>query len=664
MSKQYHLFLVGMITLFSHALFSQDSILMFVSYDSTYYSEFIVMYEALTASGYYVDVRSGGSGNANSYLIGGDLVAQANGLSGSSYTEFVAQFQNMFASPWNAALNGDPGVINGVDSIQDVPSMAPYQALIVVGGRGVVDYRIDGSYPAQLGLPASQIESAANKLNALAAEALMAGKPIMGQCHGASIPAFWRVPGTAGNGFDNLGNSLLDGSVATGYPEAATGPNLSNLNIAFRPDDKVVIGTPNPLLNDNGNGTYKILTTRDWYPQTVAHAARTLINVVRTYPSSDDRSEPVSLLIIHGGEVNASDCAPSNQDNDIPCNYGTDPADLPADITDLLALFGSGMYQDNFNFVVHDVNLFETTPFDLNNQSEIQDYLDTFDVIFFYKHWSSQVTDELQHAIVHFADEGGGVVSIHHGLYNQNKNILVNDLFQAHSPASGWSANRTTYQIFQTNYGHFVSSFMLNNDNASSAPGVWTGNPPLAGSNLSLSLYPNFTLFDELYNNMQFVGGATFGEGINEITPIFSNNQSPSSQCHVHGFVKLFDMDEDGNIGRIVFGQARETKQNYQYPHPYAQFIRNAVVWAKGTRSCSPETVTWIGGSGDWLNDNNWTSGEIPTSCSQVVIPDQGAETEISLPISNEILIRLLDIGLNVNLEIPLGTIFQVTGEP
>lgn len=660
MYKHLRLSLSGILISFHFILFSQDSILMFVSYDSTYYSEYIVMYEALTASGYHVDVRSAGSGSASTYLIGGDLVAQANGLSGSNYGDFESQFQAMFGSAWNAALNTDPGSIASPDSIQNVLSMAPYQALIVVGGRGVIDYRLDGSYPAQLTLPASQVESAAQKLNNLAVEALISGKPVMGQCHGASIPAFWRVPGTAGNGFDNLGNSILEGSRATGYPEAGTGPNLANLNITFRPDDKVVIGTPPASLNDDGHGSYRILTTRDWYPQTVAHAAKTLLNVIQTYPSAEEQSQPVSVLIIHGGAVNEADCSPANQDNDIPCNYGTDPEDIPADYTDLIALFNSGQFGDDFSFTVHDLNLFEALPFDLNNQSEIDQFLDTFDVIFFYKHWSSQVTDALQNAIVLFADEGGGVVSIHHGLYNQSKNILVDSLFEAHSPAAGWSANRTNYEIIQTNYGHFVSSFALINDQISSAPPVWTGNPPPAGSNLSLSLYPGFNLFDEIYNNMQFIAGASFGDGVNQINPIFSNNQSPAIQCHVHGYVKLYDGDGDGINGRVVYGQTGETRENYQYPHPYAQFLRNAVVWAGKTGICQPESATWTAGDGDWFDPGHWSTGQVPGLCSDVLIPGDETERFISIPLASDIRIHLFEVGQNINLEIPLGVRFSV----
>ncbi|MCB0686851.1 MAG: hypothetical protein KDC53_10005, partial [Saprospiraceae bacterium] len=433
----------------------QDSILMFVSFDSTYYSEYIVMREALEAMGYYVDVRSADIGMAHTYLIGGNLTAQANGLSGSNYSAFESQYQSMVGSPWNAALNTDPGVINITDSIQSISSMASYKALVIVGGKGVVRYRLDGQYSSQLSLPASRVQSAAHKLNDLATEALLLGKPVMGQCHGASIPAFWRVPNTEGSGFDNLGLSLLEGSMATGYPEPETATNLMDLNINFRSEDKVVIGTPSNSFMDNDAGTFRVITTRDWYPQTVVHAAKTLTNVIETYPLTSELTTAVSVLIIHGGAVDTDNCSAGNRNNDVPCNYGNDAANLPADYTDLVALFNSNEFNDNFNFVVSDVDISNNPPFDLNNETEILNYLKSFDVLFFYKHWSDFVSVDLQNAIVTFADDGGGVVSIHHGLYNDihngfDKNIMVNDLFEAESPQSGWSATRDTFQILQT----------------------------------------------------------------------------------------------------------------------------------------------------------------------------------------------------------------------
>jgi hypothetical protein len=368
-------------------------------------------------------------------------------------------------------------------------------------------------------------------------------------------------------------------------------------------------------------------------------------------------------LIIHGGPVDLNNCSAGNQANDVPCNYGTNPpSNIPADYTDLESLFNSNQFSDGFNFIVTDVNLFDVTPFNLNDQNEISNYLSAFDVVFFYKHWSSQVTTALQNAIVDFADDGGGVVSLHHVLYNQDKHILVNNLFQAHSPSGTWSASRLSYNIFQTNYGHFVSTNGINNDGVSSAPAAWAGNSLLNGSNRSQSLYPRFNLFDELYNNMEFVPAAVFGNGINQINPIFSNDQTPSGQCHVHGFVKLFDADANQVVGKVVYGEAGETIVNYQYPHPYAQFIRNAAYWARGDTSCSPNSIYWTAGSGNWDNGPNWSGALVPDACSDVTIPDQVSEVSVTLPGATDIEIRLLEIGLHVIFSTPLGTTFSVLG--
>ncbi|MFZ1791726.1 MAG: hypothetical protein WAT92_25590 [Saprospiraceae bacterium] len=637
----------------------QDSVLLFVSYAETYYTEYIVMYEALTASGYFVDVRSSSNGNASTYTIGGDVVAQANGLGGSSYAQFQTQFNNMFAIPWNAALNAVPATIPVNGTIQNVTSMQNYKALVIAGGTGVNAYRVDGSYVGHGGLSNLEVQQAAEKLNALAIEAFTSGKPVLGQCHGASLPAFWRIPSTMG-GLGGLGISLLDGSIATGYPEPETADNLSDLNITLRANDKVVIGTPHTALMDAGAGDWKILTSRDWYPQTIAHAANTLTNIIESYPDAAQFAQAVKVLIIHGGAVDVNNCGPGNQTtNDVPCNYGGG-VDLPADFTDLVALYQSNQFGDGFSFEVDDVNLFTQSVFDPNDSCAIFTYLSSYDVVFFYKHWSSSVTNALQNALVNFADNGGGVVSIHHGLYNQDKNILVNNLFQAHSPAVGWGANRTTYNIFQTNYGHFVSSYNIVNNSVLTAPAVWNTNPLPTVANASSSYYQRFSIFDEIYTNMQFTNTAVFGDGQNQINPIFSNDLSPASQCHVHGFVKLFNPNADNSVGRVVYGQAGETIANYQYPHPYAQFLRNAVFWAGNNATITYDALTWTAGNGYWNLANNWSPQRLPGTCHDVLIPDQNTPIQIDLP-ANLIEIHSLKAGSNVLLQIPTGGTLNIT---
>jgi hypothetical protein len=128
----------------------------------------------------------------------------------------------------------------------------------------------------------------------------------------------------------------------------------------------------------------------------------------------------------------------------------------------------------------------------------------------------------------------------------------------------------------------------------------------------------------------------------------------------VHGFVKVFDGDGDGTTGRIVYGSPGETSVNYQHPHPYAQFLRNAVVWARGESACAPSNPSWIAGNGNWETAANWSTNAEPGVCSDVSIPDQIIETTITIQNGSDININLLEVGLNVAFSIPLGTTFSV----
>jgi putative intracellular protease/amidase len=174
-------------------------ILLFVSHEETYYSEYIVMYRALLAKGYTVDVRSASTDSAATYMIPANttIAATAATLSGGSYAQFTSQFQQLFDSSWNAAWDATPLFIPVNGRIQDVANMNAYDALVLAGGTGVQAYRYDGSYASQGNgtrqLSAVTVQQAAVKLNSLAIEALLAGKPVMGQCHGASIPVFWTL---------------------------------------------------------------------------------------------------------------------------------------------------------------------------------------------------------------------------------------------------------------------------------------------------------------------------------------------------------------------------------------------------------------------------------------------------------------------------------------
>lgn len=585
-----HLIFFVLFSLFVPFLTQGQSVLMFVAHEDTYYSEYVVMRKTLEAAGYTVEVRSASAQPASIYMIpnGTDIEATANTLAGSNYTQFTQKFADLTGATWQTAWNATPTFENVTGAIQDVNDMSNYAALVIVGGTGALAYRIDGTYSSQgtaaRELSAATIQAAAEKLNALALEALAAGKPVMAQCHGSSLAPFWRIPNTSGPGAEILGYSLLKDQYATGFPDGQTPVDLASLNVNFRAEDRVCISSPHSSFVHNGNADYKIITTRDWYPQTVLYAAQTLMNIIETYPTQTQQEAVKQVLILHGGAVDVNNCHYTNRANDIPCNYGGG-ANLPADYTDIVNLLNANSANDNYDFVVTDLNLTGTLPYNANNQAEILTYLNQFQTVIFFKHWSTGITTALQNALVQYADEGGGVIALHHGLYNDidgslNKDILVSQLFGAQSAMNTWSANLTNYQLFSTNHGHFISSFGINYDAAAQAPAAWGGSSLLAGTNASYSYYSPFAIYDELYNNMSFEAGQTFGTEVNEITPIFSNNQTPSSQVHTSGFVKLFNPALDATVGKVVYFEVGERKESININHRYGQAVRNAVVWA------------------------------------------------------------------------------------
>jgi hypothetical protein len=218
--------------------------------------------------------------------------------------------------------------------------------------------------------------------------------------------------------------------------------------------------------------------------------------------------------------------------NDVPCNYGTSTANLPADYRHLQNLLNANSPADNFSITATQLNISGTLPYSGTSTASILSYLQQFDVVVFFKHWSTDLTAELQNALVSYADGGGGVMAIHHGLYNHiigslNKNILVNQLFGVESAMASWSGNLTTYNMFSTNYGHFISTYAIPYGTSMPAPSPWSSNPLVQGSNTSFSTYQRFSLYDEIYNNMSFVSGQTFGRNLNQINPLFSNDQTP-----------------------------------------------------------------------------------------------------------------------------------------
>ncbi|SMD36378.1 Por secretion system C-terminal sorting domain-containing protein [Reichenbachiella faecimaris] len=578
-----------------------DTILMFVSHEQTYYSEYIVMKKALEAAGYTVEVRSASDLNFSTYMSPySDISAVANDLSGSSYSEFQNQFLNLFGMEWDESLNSIPTSVSTDGILTNVMNIDQYVGIVVVGGIGSLAYRVDGTYYAQgeeeREVSASMVEQTAEYLNDLAIEALLQGKPVMAQCHGASIPAFWRIPDTSGPGEEALGYSLLKDQNSAGYPESATLGTLQALDVIYRPNDRVTISNAHSALTTSYSATAKIITTRDWYPQTVAHAARTFLNVLETFPLDRTKTSEINALVIHGGALDPENCGPENKDNDVPCNHGGGES-LPADYTDLMNVLNANENNDDFNLVNDHLDL-STTELDLSNEAEVLTYFADYDVIVFFKHWSTVITDEMQQAIVTFADNGGGVVGLHHALYNdqegsQNKDVLVTQLFGAESSPSGWAANLTTFNMYATNHGHFISSYLIEYDNVADHPTVasWESDPLSATANTSFSTLPFISMYDELYVNFNYTGDIALGREINEITPLFSNDALPPNasltQTRQTGFTRLVDLDGDGKIGKVAYMAPGERTINVDAASTYGQMIRNAVVWS------APEAEKW-----------------------------------------------------------------------
>ncbi len=562
------------------------NILMFVAFEEAYYSEYVVMYRALEAAGYNVDVRSSDNGTATTYMVPADtdIVETAISLPGGSYGDFTQQFQDLFGAVWDPAWDSNPGTIPVSGRIQDVVDMSGYDALVVVGGTGAIAYQVDGTYADQGAVPALDVQAAAERLNALALDALANGKPVLGQCHGASVPLFWRVPGTSGPAEETIGYSILKGGVATGFPEAMTPVNMTALDVVHRANDRVTVTSPHSSFDDGGNGEFKIITTRDWYPQTVAHAAQTLLNIVESYPSQQTMQETVSTLIIHGGAVDVADCSAGNRGNDIPCNYGIG-ADTPADFTDVENVLTADSPDDDYAITVTSLNISGGgLPYDPNDAASISLYLSQFDTVVYFKHWSTDMTNALQNALVSFADNGGGVLAMHHAAYNDidgalNKDILVDQLMGVESAMNTWSGSLQNFTLFATNHGHFVSTYGVSFDDALPTPGSWAGNLPPSGASMSFSTYPTLSIYDEIYNNLAFAPGQFFGNGVNAITPIFSNDSASAGQVHTAGFVKRFDPSADGSVGGVAYFAAGERKESVTIAHPYGQVIRNAIVW-------------------------------------------------------------------------------------
>ncbi len=563
---------------------AQKNILVFVAHEETYYSEYIVCVEGLKAMGYNVDIRSVTTNmDAGTYMIPANTTidATANTLSGSSYSDFQTQFVNAFGTNWNTQMNNTPSFISTNGSILEINDLSNYDAFVLPGGIGTIDYRVDGNYSSQGNgareVSSDTIELVAKKLNELALDALNNDKPILAQCHGASLPVFWRIPGTSGSNQELLDFSMLKNENASGYPSTNTANTYAEMQVNYIQNDRITISSPHSSINSGNNGLHKIITSKDWYPQTVVFATKALVNMLESYPSQQSQSETNSVLIIHGGAVNVNNCGHWNLQNDIPCNH---KGVTPADYTDLITLLEGNSTNDIFSFIVTDLDISENGSLP-NTEGEIKALLDLYDVVLFYKHWATYVTNDLQNALKSYVDDGGGLVALHHSLYNRtesgnlNKDILV-DLYGAESSSSQFGINLTSYTVFSTNHGHFISSYGV--DYVPRNPVSWNHNA-VEGMNQSYSYLPTFDINDELYTNMTYLDNQTFGYKLGDITPLFSNSLLSEPGTHTTGFVKMYNEDQNDDVGRMAYFQAGERIENYDINSSYGQIIRNSIKW-------------------------------------------------------------------------------------
>jgi len=590
--------LIALCLPFAPVAAQSGTVLMFVSYNDVWWAEYKVMYEALVAAGYQVDVRSSETGSATSYQTApeGTVQSSADVIAGG-YAGFAQTFNAQFGAAWNAGWNSPASIpLNG--RIQDVASIEPYVALVAAGGTGAIDYVYDGSYAAQGPgghvSPAGNVQAAAERLNALIVQALRAGKPVLTQCHGARIAAFARAPGTQGQGPGGLGRSLLQGRTATGFHlDASTANDYAALGVTYLGGRNVVLDGPVAAnLGASVAGVSRVITTRDWYPQTVAHAAATLLNVLRSYPDAQTLALRRKVLIVHGGAVvrDLAVCNAGNQtSNDVPCNWGSN---WPADYTHLQVLLSAASATDPYRFTVSDVNLMGpggSLPFNVNSQSAVLDYLRGFDAVIYFKHWQTGVTPQLVAALLQYADEGNGLVALHHGLFNQGATNSLVAAFGAESNAGTWAGSTDPQMspspvFMSSNYGQFVTSYATAFDAALALPAAGFPAVPVA-PNANATGFPAFSMADELYLNMGFIGSPSFGRGVGQVNLLLANNHvAAPAQTVTAGFSKLYNPSADATVGRLLYFQSGETIANYAVTSRYGQFIRNAVFWASLAR--------------------------------------------------------------------------------
>jgi putative intracellular protease/amidase len=604
-----------------------NKILMFVPYNRVWWAEYKVLYEGLKASGYEVAVTSSGTGVAQTYQTDQSLEPIHTG-----YSAFTSQFNQYFSTPWISSWNtNNTGGGTGPDipldgRIQDIDTMSDYIALVIAGGDGALLYRFDGNYGESIGVnnhtsSAQEVQAASEKLSSLMVNALENGKPVLSQCHGGTLPAFAKIPGT--------NTSVLNGRIATGFyniysgeppsnPNNETASAFSSLGAVYRYNDPVVISSVSSSWSASiiQNPHSKVITSRDWLPQTIAQATRALVTLLQTTPQKSVAQKSIKTLIIHAGAA------------DVPHNYtGTQGSVAPATHQTLMSLLTASSNSDGYTF---DTDAFDLSSrvdprnppntLSLNNQGSLLSLFQEYDSLLFFVHWSNEVTSELQNAMIQFAEAGGGVISLHHGLYNgdttyapnpaRNKDRLIEELFRAQSTIDQWSGRSPypaagspflnpvnnfaappsggRFAMINANLGHFITTHLVTYEN--SPMNLPVGLPAqVNGSTVnfptsSSGRYPYLAISDELYNNFQFLSSVTaesFGRGVGKIEILFANNHTSSiNQVYTTGFVRRYNPTGGPTEGRIVYLSPGEIPTNLVSSHPYGQIIRNAVVWA------------------------------------------------------------------------------------
>jgi uncharacterized repeat protein (TIGR01451 family) len=300
-----------------------------------------------------------------------------------------------------------------------------------------------------------------------------------------------------------------------------------------------------------------------------------------TYPSPAQQTQPVQVLVFGGDE-------PTNYFNDElgvpqePARY-TDLVDLLNDTDDGLDLTATGTAD------LTDINL-----------TNLQNY----DVLLYFRH--NQIPQGNQDAIRDYVDGGGGLVGLHHAIYNdQNAKDTLIDLIGGElpfgvSPNNGLAYDNESNHMINVNLGHFVSTFGVQTLITQTVD--YTSPLGLPNANLDNAADRGYYSFrieadDELYLANQFNPGVTFGRGVNEINRLFANDHfmagSPYPNNGHHdtwGWTRLYDQDGDDQVGRIVYLQPGETNDRTLAHPSYRQVIKNAVIWS--ANQPAPPTIT------------------------------------------------------------------------